>query len=305
MDEFDQSFQKAFKETLLPVIERLDRAVEALKNEKSSSNENLINTTIDALKSTMVEMMNDFKDNLSGSAKTEIENMLKILAGSAQVLTNLPDQLGKIESTIVTASEKFREVSTLSLENNKAAEDARNRQRSQANEETNKALAQSIEVVKAAEDFVRNFADEATKMSSSISRYQFLIESLNETGKNLNLSSVKINEAVGLIGDYNQKSVDSNRILTESFEKQLQQITSMNQEHIQNYNTIKESLNEVFEGIDRGLTGYRDHTSESINKYLSEFSDKLSKASAALSGSISELHEGLEGLNDFLGKIKR
>ena len=305
MNEFDQSFQKAFKETLLPVIERLDRAVDALKNEKSSSNENLINSTIEALKETMGTMMDDFKDTLSGSAKSEIENMLKILSKSAEVLTTLPNQLEKIESTIDNAAKNFQDSSERSLEKSKAAEIEIDRHRSKTNEETLKALSQSIEVVKAAEDFVKKFAEEASKMSSSISQYQFLIESLNDTGKNLNLSSVKINEAVGLIGDYNQKSLESNKVLTENFERQLQQITVMNQDHIRNYNTIKDSLNEVFDGIDKGLTGYRDHTTDSINKYLSEFSDKLSRASAALSGSISELHEGLDGLNDFLGKIKR
>ena len=304
MSEFDQSFQKAFKETLLPVIERLDRAVDALKNEKSSSNENLINSTIEALKETMGTMMDDFKDTLSGSAKSEIENMLKILSKSAEVLTTLPNQLEKIESSIDIATNNFLNSSERSLEKSKAAEVEIDRHRSKTNDETLKALSQSIEVVKAAEDFVKKFAEEASKMSSSISQYQFLIESLNDTGKNLNLSSMKINEAVGLIGDYNQKSLESNKILTENFEKQLQQITVMNQEHIQNYNIIKESLNEVFDGIDKGLTGYRDHTTDSINRYLSEFSDKLSKASSALSGSISELHEGLDGLNDFLGKVK-
>lgn len=305
MSEFDQSFQKAFKETLLPVIERLDRAVDALKNEKSSSNENLINSTIEALKETMGNMMDDFKDTLSGSAKSEIENMLKILSKSAEVLTKLPDQLEKIEYTIGFASKSFQDTSERSLENIKTAEEENSKQRLIATGESNKALSQSIEVVKAAEDFVKKFTEEASKMSSSISQYQFLIESLNETGKNLNLSSVKINEAVGLIGAFNHKSLESNKMLTDNFERQLQQITVMNQEHIENYNTIKDSLNEVFDGIDKGLTGYRDHTTDTINDYLSEFSDKLSLASAALSGSISELHDGLDGLNDFLGKVKR
>ncbi len=305
MSEFDQSFQKAFKETLLPVIERLDRAVDALKNEKSSSNENLINSTIEALKETMGNMMDDFKDTLSGSAKSEIENMLKILSKSAEVLTKLPDQLEKIESTIGFASKSFQDTSERSLENIKTAEEENSKQRLIATGESNKALTQSIEVVKAAEDFVKKFVEEASKMSSSISQYQFLIESLNDTGKNLNLSSVKINEAVGLIGAFNQKSLESNKMLTDNFERQLQQITVMNQDHIENYNTIKDSLNEVFDGIDKGLTGYRDHTTDTINDYLSEFSDKLSLASAALSGSISELHDGLDGLNDFLGKVKR
>lgn len=305
MNEFDQSFQKAFKETLLPVIEKLDRAVEALKNEKSSSNENLINSTIDALKETMVNMMTDFKDTLSGSAKSEIDNMLKILSKSAEVLTKLPEQLEKIESTIGFASKGFQDTSARSLENIKVAEEENSKQRLIVTEANNKALSQSIEVVKAAEDFVKKFAEEASKMSSSISQYQFLIESLNDTGKNLNISSVRINEAVGLIGDYNLKSLESNKILTENFERQLQQITVMNQDHIQNYDTIKDSLNEVFDGIDKGLIGYREHTTLSINKHLSEFSEKLSKASAALSGSIFELHEGLDGLNDFLGKIKK
>lgn len=142
-------------------------------------------------------------------------------------------------------------------------------------------------------------------MANSIKSYQYLIDSINETGQKLHLSSEKMAETIQMNHTYNNKTIETNKLITENFQLQLRQITDMNQEHLRNYDLVKDSIKEVFEGIDEGLNNYRNHTVESLNKYLGEFSDKLSKASAALSGSITELNEGLEGLNDFLGKVKR
>jgi hypothetical protein len=305
MDEFDQSFQKAFKETLLPVIEKLDAAVEALKNEKASTNENLINSTIEKLETSMKEMLNSFKEEVSGGAKAELENMIKALSSSANVLSSLPSLLNGFEQNISSAAEHFENMTTQSSERERQNMEESNLRRKEVNAETEEALMKSLEVIEKAKEFVSGFTIEAEKMTDSIKSYQYLIDNIYETGEKLLSSSEVIAEMTQLNIDYNDKTQETNKLLAENFQNQIQQITRANQDHLKNYELIQGSIKEVFEGIDQGLNNYRGHTVKAINDYLGEFSDKLSKASAALSGSIDELNEGVEDLNDFFGKIKK
>lgn len=305
MEEFDQSFQKAFKETLLPVIEKLDAAVEALKNEKASTNENLINSTIEKLETSMKEMLNSFKEEVSGGAKAELENMIKALSSSANVLSSLPTLLNGFEQNISSAAEHFENMTTQSSERERQNMEESNLRRKEVNAETEEALMKSLEVIEKAKEFVSGFTIEAEKMTDSIKSYQYLIDNIYETGEKLLSSSEAIAEMTQLNIDYNDKTQETNKLLAENFQNQIQQITRANQDHLKNYELIQSSIKEVFEGIDQGLNNYRGHTVKAINDYLGEFSDKLSKASAALSGSIDELNEGVEDLNDFFGKIKK
>ena len=305
MEEFDQSFQKAFKETLLPVIEKLDAAVEALKNEKASTNENLINSTIESLEASMMEMLRSFKEEISGGAKTELENLIKALTSSADVLSSLPSLLNGFEQNLNSSAEYFENITTKSAERERQNMEESYRRRKEVNNETEEALMKSLEVIEKAKEFVSGFTTEAEKMSNSIKSYQHLIDNINLTGEKLLRSSEAIAEMTQLNIDYNDKAQETNKLLTENFQNQVQQITRANEEHLKNYELIQSSITEVFEGIEQGLNNYKSHTTKAINDYLGEFSDKLSKATAALSGSIDELNEGVEDLNDFFGNIKK
>lgn len=305
MEEFDQSFQKAFKETLLPVIEKLDAAVEALKYEKSSTNEALINSTIERLESAMTEMVQSFKDEIAGGAKQELENLIKSLSISADTLNSFPEKMDEVKNSIGEAVRSLGVVSNESMQIVKEMSEEEEKRRHKANQNVEQALARTAEIINRADEFVAGFTNEAEKMTESIKSYQYLIDNIHNTGESLVRSSEKIAEMIQMNIEYNEKSQETNRLLVNDFKDQVQQITTMNKDHLRNYEVITESINEVFEGIDQGLNNYRSHTIQTLNDYLGEFSDKLSKASAALSGSIDELNDGLESLNDFFGRIKK
>lgn len=305
MEEFDQSFQKAFKETLLPIIEKLESAVEALKNEKTSTNENLINSTIEALKQSLEDMVKEFKDTLSGSAKQELEDLLTILSSSSNALLTLPDVFSGVEASLKETLSQFNAESENQRRNLQLQEEKSRNKQDELNSITNETISQAKLLVNSSNELIEKFATQASVLNESIASYTHLISTLNDTASNINLASSKLNQSVDSIERYSQKTIETNKLLTENFEKRLEDITKLNRHHVESYERIKESLDSVFEGIDEGLTAYRDHTIQSLNTYLGEFSEKLAKASGALSGSIEDLNDGLDDLNDFLGKIKR
>ncbi|WP_159439197.1 MotA/TolQ/ExbB proton channel family protein [Algoriphagus halophilus] len=305
MEEFDQSFQKAFKETLLPVIQKLDAAVEALKNEKTSTNEHLISSTIEKLEKSMKEMIESFKEEISGNAKSELDNMLKTLSASSETLSNLPRLLNSFDESLKVTTAKFETIVEGTLERERINNVENDKRIKERNEDAQKIHSGALDVITKVTEFIEGFAEEAEKMSSSIKDYNYLIEKITETGDNLQSSSEKLSQSVQLNNEYNLRTAETNRQLTENFQKQLEEITRLNHDHLKNYELIQESITEVFKGIDEGLNNYRSHTVQTLNDYLGEFSNKLSKASIALSGSIDELNEGLDGLNEIFGKIRQ
>ncbi|MGE0929494.1 MotA/TolQ/ExbB proton channel family protein [Peijinzhouia sedimentorum] len=304
LEEFDLSFQKAFKETLLPVIEKLKLAVDALKNEKTATNENLINTTITSLKDVMQKMMQDFKTHLSGTAKTELESVLEVIKISSNSLLELPTQMKNIESSLESTVLKLNKISEDTQKVHSAGVEEAIKERTQLSSITNATIDKATLMMDSAGRFIENFTSEAEVLTQAISKYNGLINSLDETANSINEASEKLNDSARFIDEYSRRNMESSRLLSENFDRQLSEVTQMNRHHIDSYDRIKESLNEVFEGIDEGLIAYRDHTQQSLNTYLGEFSEKLARASSSLSGSISELNDGLDNLNDFLGKIR-
>lgn len=305
MEEFDQSFQKAFERTLLPVIQKLDAAVEALAREKTKSNEDFISSIIEKLENSLKSMIESVQKDISGSAKSELENILKALSATSDTLSNLPQLLNSFDESIKESNSKFENILKAILDREKENSEASSRREFHKHEQSKQINIEVLNIIEKAGEFISEFSEEAEKMSSSIKGYQYLIDKITETGNSLQTSSEKLFETVQSNNEYNLKTIETNKHLTESFQKQLEEITRLNQDHLENYEKVRISISEVFEGIDNGLQQYKSHTAESINNYLGEFSDKLSKASAALSGSIEELNDGLEDLNDFFGKIKQ
>lgn len=305
LDEFDQSFQKAFKETLLPAIQKLDAAVAALQNEKASSNQNLINSTISSLKEVMQKMMEDFKEHLSGSAKQELESLLKVISASSHSLNEFPDFISSVKTSLEETSQTLKDIIQESHKTHREGIEDSKKERMALTESSEIAMKNASNMIASASGFVEKFTKQAEVLSHSLQQYNHLITSLNDTSKNIVEATEQLHFSAKALDDNSKRNIESNKMLSENFEKQLNEITQLNRHHLESYNKIKGSLSEVFEGIDQGLKDYRANTHESLNVYLSEFSDKLSKASSALSGSITELNDGLDGLNEFLGKIQK
>ena len=100
----------------------------------------------------------------------------------------------------------------------------------------------------------------------------------------------------------NAKYLTANRETTQYLQNLQTQSRELLNDFAQRFQTINTGLTAIFEEIEGGLSNYSSTTRESINKYLIEFSEQLTHASAALAGSVEALEESVAELVDMIDK---
>ena len=135
------------------------------------------------------------------------------------------------------------------------------------------------------------------KMDASVTSVRRLIETtetlsgkltkgadqLEKVGENLTKASSAFNAE-------NEKYLTANRETTKLIQEALKDSQNLLNDFVQKFETIDTGLQGIFKEIQTGLDNYSTTTRESINTYLGDFSDQLTRASAALAGSVEASH---------------
>ena len=64
-----------------------------------------------------------------------------------------------------------------------------------------------------------------------------------------------------------------------------------------NFDKLREELNEVFKGLNEGLISYRKETGDSLGEYLQTFDQHFANGMGALHVAITDFSESIEDLN--------
>ena len=130
-------------------------------------------------------------------------------------------------------------------------------------------------------------------------------EKIESTGQQLNRAGIAFNEGnqkalivIRETADQIQGTLNQSHQLLNNFTQGFQQISNRLDQHLQEFQTISEELNGIFAEIERGLNTYADITRESIDKYLTDLSEQLAKASLALTRNAGILRDSVEKLTE-------
>ncbi len=146
------------------------------------------------------------------------------------------------------------------------------------------------------------------QMNTSVINVRQLIETTSALSGQLMKGTAQLENA----GEYltkaseafnreNEKHLTSNRETTE----QIQTAVGHLNESVQRFQTIDNGLQGIFSEIEKGLNTYATTSRESINQYLSDFSNQLAQASRALSGSVEALTDIVEDVTDMNERLTR
>ena len=124
------------------------------------------------------------------------------------------------------------------------------------------------------------------------------VTQIESAGQSLARSSEAFNQE-------NKKYLIANRETTNQIQNVLGESQRLLNDSVQRFQTIDNGLQNIFAEIERGLNEYSATTRQSINTYLSDFSNQLTLASAALAGSVEALGENVEILNDMIERLPR
>ena len=139
------------------------------------------------------------------------------------------------------------------------------------------------------------------QMNTSIINVRQLIETTGALSGQLMKGTAQLEsagqyltEASEAFNRENEKYLTTNRETTE----QIQAAVGHLNDSVQRFQTIDSGLQGIFSEIEKGLNTYATTSRESINQYLSDFSNQLAQASRALSGSVEALTDIVEDVTD-------
>ena len=270
-----ETMTKRMRELLESVANRTDKQLE----QRIMDMETVSNQSIQTLQSTITQLQQSLTSATSQTT-TEFEAMTKRMRELFEQTANqLGESLQDIEKNVRTL------------------------------------LQQQVEQIEAINAQLNNSQDTLTKgqemleqMNTSVKNIQQLIETTERLSGQLMAGAKQIEGAgQGLTNASEVFNRENEKYLTANREtmEQIQAAVGHLNDSVQRFQTIDDGLRGIFAEIEKGLHIYATTSRESINQYLSSFSDQLAQASRHLSGSVEALTETVEEVTDMNERLAR
>lgn len=325
-EQVDQT-QQLLSETSHDQTEQMKSMME----EMSKAFQNAIDThqaglsaTTDSINQEMQQIANDIRNLLEEAASytntqlaQRMADMEKTSARSIQTLQTSIAELQKSMTTVASqAAEKSEEMiiqmhrliveSTTRLDNifksgEMSVGELLQQQESQI-KEVNTQIANSRETLQKSREVLQQMDASVNSIRKVMEDTQTLSELLITSSDRVEDVSEQLIEVSETFTEENAKYLTANRETTQYLQNLQTQSRELLNDFAQRFQTINTGLTGIFEEIEGGLSNYSSTTRESINKYLIEFSEQLTHASAALAGSVEALEESVAELVDMMDK---
>ncbi len=164
----------------------------------------------------------------------------------------------------------------------------------------NKQIDNSQETLVKGSKMLQKMDASATSVSQMIEKTKEFSEQLMTGANQLESAGQELKQASSDFNKENKEYLTANRETTQRIQNTLDQSKQVLDDFAHRFGTIDEGLNSIFAEIEQGLTTYATTSRETINKYLSEFSEHLSSAATALAGSVEALRDEVEILTDMM-----
>lgn len=253
---------------------------------------------VDELKEALGVMMADFRETMSSSALSELDELARILNVAGKNMAELPTRMETLSANLDMTFGNLRELLA---------------------ELSNSTLGKQSEIIRSTDVLLRNFAQSIQRMENVNRKVELSIGQIANIQENVSGTCNSMREFSASM----HRSSDNFLISQESFgnicenflkenSKVVNEITSLvhvtadnARENEQRFETIRSGLHDIFAQIDEGLVQYQGTVGSSIRSYLSEFTHHLTSATSSLASESSKQADLLEELNEMLSKIKR
>lgn len=329
---FETIMSNQIQNGVIPELQQLKNSVDNLgsnlKDPASEMTQNVVNDLQDAMKN----MIGDFKNSVSGSAKDELEALTKILGQAGNTLMDFPSKIDSmsekmslnfqsISSVLTDVTEQSKNQSIESTNSMKEQiEDISRILKNEIGEMQNgqkSLMTKQTENISLSENMVATFNTTIDRMNSllkeingSVGQYSLIQQEMKSTTHQFKLSSDSVQIATSKLSEsqtqFNQFAtnfLDKNNKTIEEIQKTLKQAIETSEEFTENYNEIDEGLNGIFEEINNGVILYQKTMKDTMENYLSIYSDKLTQATGSLTNASNIQQEFLEELTEEISKL--
>ena len=286
MEGMINSLQSVVDSSAKKTSEQIDQQIGKMKDVSDES--------IQTLQTTIAELSKSMTDTLEQQQNAIEKITSETSQASADAISKMSELINQSTRRLgVTVEGAEESISKLLQQQNEHSE-AFNAQIANS-QETLASGQKMLEETTASVESVRKIIEETQSFSKQLT-----------TGANqLEKTGQQLMEASTLFNQENEKFLVGNRDTIQQLENLHEQTLQLINNSTQRFQTIDEGLKNIFSEVERGLNTYSVSARESINTYLSEFSDHLTKAVAALSSSIEALEDNFEDLNDRIEHLLR
>ena len=288
-------------------------------------------TESEAMTSRMRELLESAANRTDEQLGQRMADMETVSNQSIQTLQTAITELG--QSITSTLNQQQQTISAITSQTAKASAEATDQMQQLvdqaatrlgesvqgAEKSINTLLQQQGDQIKAFNAQITNSQETLTRgremleqMNASVTSVRQIIETTQAFSRQLTtganrLESVgqQLAQASNTFNQENEKYLVANRETTRQLQETFVQSQRLLNNFAQRFQTIDAGLNGIFSEINTGLNSYTTTSRESINMYLGDFSNQLTKASEALAGSVEALRDVVGELTDMNGRLTR
>lgn len=311
MDEMLNTFQGTIDTQQAGLSETTNSMNEQMKQVGSE-----IQNLLESAANQADEQLGQRMANMEAVSNQSIQTLQTTIAELAKSITSTLDQQQQTIRTITSqtaeasaeATDKMQQLvdqaATRLGESVQGAEKSINtllQQQGDQIEVFNAQITNSQETLKSSREMLEQMNTSVTSIHRLIETTEALSGQLMKGTVQLESAGEYLTKASEAFNRENEKYLTTNRETTE----QIQAAVGHLNDSVQRFQTIDNGLQGIFAEIEKGLNNYATTSRESINQYLSSFSDQLAQASRALSGSVVALEDIVEDVTDMNERLAR
>lgn len=314
---FDEVLSRQMQQKILPLMENVDATTKAIvehidqmASQVSSPATDMIQTVVDELKTSMLEMMKEFSSGLSGSATNELETLAHQLGTAAQSMADFPDNMASISSTLQVTIEEVKnavsEISNTSANANSTAMQRMQEQITFATGAISSAIAEVKDVMsdisqssqEQSNQMVSKLADAAEKMGTFLSgTISTLSSSVQQSVKSI--TDDVSNKQADLIALQEETTAQTKRLL-ETFNHGLDRLEKMNEYITGTMNMFQQAQGQITGSTAhlQTITGDMKLATQLFNKTQTDYAVKMEEMQLNSQRGIDAVTELLKNSGD-------
>jgi methyl-accepting chemotaxis protein len=313
-------------------LKLLRNEIENLGNKLKDPATDLTQNIVKELQESMGRMVNDFKVSMSGDTKNEMERLANLLGQAGGSLMDFPTKLqlmtDNLNENIKGLQEIVKQVTQQTLTQSEQATVRMVKEITdmggslkdrvadlQAGQEA--LLSTQTKNIQVSEGLLNAFNSSIEKMSSlsggfvetikKISQAQSELERMVSTFRNIsqevNVSSTKFGESQVTFSKYTNEFLRNNSSIIEEIQKSLMIASDVSDDYAKKFDVIEKGLQEIFKKINLGLNDYQSTVSQSLESFLGNYTEHLTKTAESLAAASSKQEDILEELSEQLSKL--
>ena len=306
--------------------------IENLGNKLNDPANDMTQNIVKELQESMGKMIEEFKTSMSGDTKNEMERLAHLLGQAGGSLTDFPAKLqtmtDNLNENFKGLQEVVKQISQQTLSQSEQSTSEMRRQVEEMSEilrskvgdlqlgqitlltEQSKNLQVSENLLNAFNTSIENMNGLTTEVTQSVNKlnqaqteFDKIIVSFQNVSKDVNNSSSKFGESQLTFSRYANDFLQNNSKTIAEIQKSLSKAKEVSTDYAQKFEIIEKGLQGIFSKINVGLKDYQETVRGSLERYLGNYTDALTKTAASLAEASSKHGDILEELTEQLSKL--